>query len=278
MKDPMHPSVVVHGHRGARGFYPENTLPAFAYAAKLGVDFLELDVVCTGDMEILISHDPFMHHTICLTPEGEEILEKNETDHNIFKKTTSEVQRYRCGEKKHPRFPDQLLLPTYKPLLKELVADMKNYGMSVLPKLNIEVKSQEVWDNKLHPEPKEYARLVYQTLQELNLTRSCVIQCFDYRILTELHLLDAGMNYVYLIEFPIKHINSTIAALPFLPNGLSLHHSLINAGIVDFCQREKLVLSAWTVNEEKDISAMLALGVEGIISDYPDRVLRLIGR
>src|SRR6218665_2343231 len=72
----VHPEV--HGHRGCRGLMPENTIPAFLAAAEMGCEWIELDVVITGDGHVLVSHEPWMEHRICRTPERDSIPQPHE--------------------------------------------------------------------------------------------------------------------------------------------------------------------------------------------------------
>src|SRR5687768_452968 len=98
---------VIHGHRGCRGLWPENTLRSFEAAVDLGAQAIELDLVVTRDMELLVSHDPFMHHQICAKPDGSAIEAREERDYNIFNMSTAEAQTYVCGTLAHPHFPEQ---------------------------------------------------------------------------------------------------------------------------------------------------------------------------
>src|ERR1700709_578415 len=104
--------ILVHGHRGARGRRPENTLPAFRYAIEQGVDFLELDVAVTKDHVAVVSHDPLLHATICSGPQ---------LGIPIHTLTAAELRQYDCGAKKNPLFPDQVPVPgTTVPTLDEV--------------------------------------------------------------------------------------------------------------------------------------------------------------
>ena len=66
--------ILVHGHRGARARLPENTLPAFEYAIKAGVDALEIDLQVTKDNILVVSHDPLLHPPVCTGPQPSAVL------------------------------------------------------------------------------------------------------------------------------------------------------------------------------------------------------------
>ncbi len=103
--------IQIHGHRGCRGLFPENTIPAFEYAVELGVDAIELDVVITGDSKVLVSHEPWFSHQYCLGPFGVEITEDNEKSFNIYKMTYDQIKQFDCCSRYQSRFPRQKNLP-----------------------------------------------------------------------------------------------------------------------------------------------------------------------
>src|SRR5438067_6084358 len=80
--------ILVHGHRGARGVRPENTVPAFEYAIQAGVDALEMDMAVTKDNVIVISHDPVLHPPVCTGPRQSAVI------HQL---TLAEVRQWDCG-------------------------------------------------------------------------------------------------------------------------------------------------------------------------------------
>src|SRR6266481_3332588 len=107
------PRILVHGHRGARAMYPENTIPAFNYAIDAGVDFLEMDVAVTKDNVLVVSHDPHMNPEICTGPHPGVAI------HEL---TLRELREYDCGVLKNPHFPKQQPVPgTRVPTLDDVL-------------------------------------------------------------------------------------------------------------------------------------------------------------
>ena len=100
-------SLDIQGHRGCRGLYPENSIPAFKKALDLGVTTLELDVVISKDKKVVVSHEPFMNHHIVLDPRGNEIAANDERSYNLFEMTYDSIKQYDCGTKGHQDFPFQ---------------------------------------------------------------------------------------------------------------------------------------------------------------------------
>ena len=269
--------LIVQGHRGCRGSLPENTLPAFLRAIEMGVDVLELDVVCTSDRRILISHDPFMHHEICAFPDGSLIDESAEQSLNIYQMTSDSAQSYICGSIPHPRFPLQRQIPTRKPLLSELLELAKQESSNPnrpFPALSIEIKSRPEWDGLFQPQVEEFTQLFIQELIGYENVRVSV-QSFDPRILRSIHEINRSIPLTFLTEDSTLSAEQQLKSLPFKPIAYSPHFSMVDVKLVDFCRRENMELVVWTVNEEKDILEMIHIGVRNLISDYPERIIAI---
>lgn len=271
--------IRIHGHRGWRGLYPENTVIGFVEAVKLGVDVLEMDVVLSAENELIVSHDPFMHHEICRKPDGSAITPEEEENHNMYRMTIQEIKKYQVGVEKHARFPKQKQISTYKPTFQEVV-DVVNPLLSEEQRKtihwNIEIKSRPEWDGHFHPAPDIYAAIAYEDLKKTGVLEFAVIQSFDPRILRALHTIDPSLKLVYLNEdanFEFAHIESILG---FKPYGYSPHFAFVTEDLVKNCDQKNIQLITWTVNEEKDIREMLSMGVREIISDYPERVMKIL--
>ncbi|MEZ4737787.1 MAG: glycerophosphodiester phosphodiesterase family protein [Flavobacteriales bacterium] len=272
----LHPDV--HGHRGCRGLRPENTIPAFLEATELGCDFLEFDVVISGDGQVIISHEPWMHHTICRTPNGDPIAVENERAHNIFHMSVAEIRAYDCGSLEHPRYPQQQLLSAHKPTLREMVEAVDEHALLsgvAPPSFNIEIKSDPAFYGTFQPEPTTFARTVLGTIDSLGIADRCIIQSFDPAILEAVHAANEEMLTALLVENAMG-IEENLARLSFVPNMYSPQYSMVNEAMLKTLRAKNIELVVWTVNEPKDIQRMLDIGVDAIISDHPDRVIKML--
>lgn len=270
----------IQGHRGCRGLMPENSIPAFEHALKLGVNTLEMDAVITMDKQVIVSHEPFMSHEICLDTTGQEIREEDELSHNIYQMTYAQVQRYDCGSKFVKRFPDQEKMPVHKPLLKEVIqrAEAFQQAAGQDPVLyNIETKSRPDRDNTYHPEPKEFVDLLVAIFKETGIYDRTTLQSFDIRTLQYAHETYPDLQLVLLIENQ-KSLEENLEALGFVPQVYSPYFKFVDERMVQVCRQKGMKLIPWTVNSPSDIQQILQLGVDGIISDYPDRVLEIVGK
>lgn len=269
----------VHGHRGCRGLLPENTLPAFLKAAELGVDWIELDVVISADGQVVVSHEPWMSHVICTDRNGEAIAEAGERDLNLYRMTAAEIRLFDCGGLEHPRFPGQEPRRAPKPTLRETVEAVEEASLlgGNMPGFNIEIKSDPALYGSHQPEPVEFARLVLATIDSLGIMDRCIIQSFDPAALMAAHALAPEVTCALLVENE-DGLEANLKRLDFTPAIYSPRFALANAALREQTRARNMQLVVWTVNEPDDIQHMIGLGVDGIISDYPDRVLRALER
>lgn len=275
---PGNRQIQVHGHRGCRGLLPENTIPAFLKAAKLGVDALELDVVITGDSQVLVSHEPWFAAEYCLKPNSETIPPEEERQLNIYNLPYSTIKQYDCGTRQHPRFPDQQNLPAHKPLLSEVieaVSELCRQRESKPPYFNIEIKSSAEGDNLFHPEPEVFVKLLLEVLATYNLQEEVMVQSFDVRTLQVLHRLAPTIKLGLLTE-DLTQPEERLEMLGFIPYAYNPHYSLVNPELMELLNLQRIKCFVWTVNDEGTAQQMLHYGVSGIITDYPTLILDLI--
>ncbi|MBL0742088.1 glycerophosphodiester phosphodiesterase [Chryseolinea lacunae] len=267
------PRFDVQGHRGARGLRPENSIPAFIAALDTGVTTLEMDVVITKDKQVVVSHEPWMSAGICYDSTGNEFSDKAEKKYNIYQMTYDEVKRFDCGSKGNEKFPQQLKMKISKPLLSDVLVavetQIKNYG-SYEVDYNIEIKSSPEDEKKYQPSIEEFSDLVYTLVDEYIPLDRLVIQSFDFRVLQYWHKKYPAIRLAALVE-NTKSIDANLAALGFKPSIYSPYYKLINKEKVHHLHQEKIRVIPWTVNEVSDMLSLKGMGVDGIITDYPDR-------
>ncbi|GAA4757628.1 MULTISPECIES: glycerophosphodiester phosphodiesterase [Flavobacterium] len=272
----------IQGHRGCRGLMPENTIEAMKKAIDLGVISLEMDVVISKDKQILLSHEPFLSHEICLDKNKKEITEVNEHSYNLYQMNYDEIKNCDCGSKVHPRFKDQEKLETYKPLLSEVIYFIEEY-VSKLQKgdpgrkiyYNIETKSDPKGDEIYHPAPKEFVDLLVSVLKNTTISNRAYIQSFDVRTLQYLHQKYPEYKTVLLVENKMS-IEENLKILGFKPNVYSPEFILLDKKQVNFLHKKGIKVIPWTVNNPEDIKQVISYGVDGLISDYPNRYFEMV--
>lgn len=269
--------VEIEGHRGARGLLPENTIPSFLKAAWLGVDTLELDVVISRDKQVVVSHDLYFSAVISTDPAGNPVTAANQKDHILYAMDYAEIQRYDVGSRGNVEFPEQQKLKVSKPLLKDVFAALKNFEKTHNKspfRFNIEIKSKPANDDKLTPKPAEFARLVYDTIHAAGMENHVIVQSFDPRPLQELRRMDAKLSLALLSSQ--GDFESDMALLGFQPEAYSPNYNFVTAATVKYCRAKKIKLVVWTPNEVQEMRELVALGVDGIITDYPNRAIQLL--
>lgn len=272
------PRIEVHAHRGARGYMPENTLPAFIKAVDFGADCLEMDVVISKDNQVVVSHEPWMNAAFCLQPNGRPIGDEEDRQHNLFAMTYQQIKKYDCGTKTHPSFPQQKSIQCYKPLLREVIQTIEEYAGRHKIKYNIEIKSEVGWDAIFQPAPAIFVQLVLAELHFLEVTEQVLLQSFDTRILQEIKKQSPSQIVSYLVENKMS-LTENLTQLGFIPEIYAPEFVLITKELVQQLQQKGIQLITWTVNEEQDIEQLVASQkVSAIISDYPDKVRNILNR
>lgn len=260
----------VQGHRGTRGHLPENTLPAFAKALEWGVTTLELDTGITRDGVVVIHHDRRLNPDVARL-DGKWVSAPAPT---IFSLTYEQLQRYdvgriRPGSEYARRFPHQQPIDgTRIPRLADLFAMAAKSNV----RFNIETKLLPT-----HPDetvgPEAFARALIAEFRKAGMERRATIQSFDYRTLKIVEREAPEIETVYLTEAgdSIPAQVRAAGARIWSPDFKALDRET-----VEEAHRLGLRVVVWTVNEPLDIQRMIDWKVDGVISDYPDRVLQAL--
>ena len=297
----MAQALDLQGHRGARGLLPENTLPAFAKALAIGVTTLELDTGVTKDGVVVISHDPVLNPDITRSADGKWVSSGPRLkDLTYDELKTFDVGRIKPGSRTAGRFPDQQAVDgTPVPALAhlfELVARSGNESV----RFNIETKiNPQKPDDTV--DPKTFAEALVATIQDHGLASRTAIQSFDWRTLQIVQKLDPQIETVYLTAqqnwmdnvkatggaasawtagFNLDDTDGNVAALIRKAGGdgwSPFYRDLDRAKVAD-AQEQGLKVIPWTSNDEASMEALIEMGVDGIITDYPDILRKVMER
>jgi glycerophosphoryl diester phosphodiesterase len=239
------------------------------------VNTLEMDVVITADSQVVVSHEPWIDRAICADATGDPVPEGKGL--NIYRMTYSEVSNYNCGILPHPRFPHQMKIPTFKPLLSEVISEAERFiaERELDPvSYNIEVKSTPDGDKGFHPEPQTFVRLVLREVEKAGISDRVIIQSFDVRSLRAVKEQSPTTPVAYLLS-ETDGFERDLERLGFVPEILSPYFRLVDEMMVKNCHTNGIRIIPWTVNDEDDMTELLEMGVDGIITDYPDVALTL---
>lgn len=261
------------GHRGCRGLKPENSVPAFMHALTFPeVTTLELDLAVSKDGKLMVSHEPFFNPAICLQTDGSRFSDSLAMKTPLWSLTADEIRQFDCGSMGNPRFPEQEKMRVYKPTLREVVAQARSVRPGI--KWNMEIKSQPSWDNIFHPGVEEFAALLVSELTQLGIAGDVTVQSFDIRALEAMHRLAPEIPLAYLIE-NIGSVEHNLKKLSFTPDIYSPYYMTVDRKVVRTCRRHNMKLIPWTANDITAMRRLIRLGVDGIITDYPDRIRKV---
>lgn len=260
------------GHRGARGLLPENTIPSFIKALDFPIQTLECDVAISENGLVIISHEPYFSAEISTKPDGTPVTEEEAEILLIYEMTYEEIKAFDVGSRPHPRFPQQRQMQVYKPSLTEAVREVQAYckiTKKPQPRWNIEIKSKPEHDDIWHPTPEVFVDILVKELTRLGIYELTNLQSFDIRPLQILHEKYPYMPLAFLVENEDGH-EENLAKLGFTPEIYSCYYKFLTKEIVEDLHQKGMKVIPWTVNTKAEMEALIEMGVDGIITDYPN--------
>ena len=285
----------LQGHRGARGLAPENTLPAFAVALSVGVNTLELDTAITKDGVVVVTHDPRLNPVITRGPDGRWLNPPTRAVRDLTLDDLGhyDVGRIKPGSEYSYSFPDQKRLDQVRvPTLAQVFQLTRSAGNAEV-RFNIEIKtSPEKPGDTLAPET--FAKVLLETIAREGMSERVVIQSFDWRALKAMQQLAPKIptNYISAQQSFLDNIAAGKAEGSAWTAGVQLrdHGSVpkmvkaaggaiwssyypeLSPALVKEAQSLGLKVIAWTVNKKEDMARLIDWGVDGVVTDYPDRL------
>jgi glycerophosphoryl diester phosphodiesterase len=260
------------GHQGARGLMPENTVRGMLKALDFGVTTLNMDAVITKDRQVVLSHEPYFNNEISLTPEGKEITLKDQKKYNIFQMDYEQVKKFDVGSKVNRRFPGQQKFKAYKPLLSEVIDSVEAYVKEKKlkkPNYIIETSLIRNGDVDFQPEASEFVELIMDVVKDKRISKRVIIQSLDIRTLQYLHQKYPKIKTSLMIDEK-EEFENNIKTLGFTPTVYSPYYVLVGKGLVERCHEMAVKIIPWTVNSSKQIKYLRDLGVDGVVTDFPN--------
>jgi glycerophosphoryl diester phosphodiesterase len=262
----------LQGHRGARGTAPENTLPGFAAALAVGVATLELDAGVTRDGVVVIHHDRRLNPDIARGPDGRWIEAPGpllrELDFKALRRY--DVGRLRPGSEYAARFPEQAPADGARiPRLAELFALVRKAGNDEV-RFNIETKISPAAPAETLP-PEAFARALVGEIRRAGVAARTTVQSFDWRTL---HAVERAAPEIATVYLTGRRRGGSQPQAVHAAGGRiwSPHYEELDTAALIEARGLELKVVPWTVNEPGFIERFLDLGVDGLITDYPERV------
>jgi glycerophosphoryl diester phosphodiesterase len=290
----------LQGHRGARGLAPENTLAAFARALGIGVTTLELDLAVTKDGVVVVSHDPRLNPDITRGPDGQWLTAPGPSIASLDQAAlrTYDVGRLKPGTPYAQRYPEQAAADGARiPALAEVFA-LTRRAKNDAVRFNVETKlDPRAPDLTLAPDA--FADAVVKAVRDAGMAARTTVQSFDWRTLKRVRAVAPEIQTVCLtVQRPgDDNVQTGQAGAPPTLAGLDVDEfggsvpkvvkaagcstwspnalDLTPEGVAE-ARRQGLKVVPWTVNDAAAIETILALGVDGLISDRPDVLRRVL--
>ena len=286
----------LQGHRGARGLMPENTLPAYAKALELGVDTIECDMGITKDGVVVLHHDLWLNPDTTRGPDGKWLESRGPA---IADLTFEELQKYDVGRLKPgteyaKTFPYQEAIHgTRIPRMSDLFDLIRKSGNATVG-VDCETKVSP-YQPQATRAPSEFTRLIIAEIKKAGMAQRTMVQSFDWSTLQQIQREAPEIRTMYLANQrsidarrggvrgspwlagfdPSEHGGSLVRAVHAAGGRiLSVDYPLATKAMVAEAKELGVALYVWTVNDEETIGRMLDLGVDGIISDRPDLVIK----
>ena len=245
--------IKIIAHRGGSNLAPENTMAAFQNALNLGVDMIEIDIEQTFDSVVVVIHDTKVDRTT--NGKGK-----------VDSLTYSYIKTLDAGSWYDSRFKGEKISTL------EEVLQAVNGKATVL----IEIKSGD----ELYP---GIEKRTVEAIQRFNAHSWTIVQSFNKKTVERVKILDNKIITYYLLGRNFKSYYHALQAKnkkneiqEFLYDGIAVHYSMLNAASVDSIKQMGLGVFTWTVDEEEDMTKMIEYGVDGIITDSPDKLIGLI--
>lgn len=290
--------IHIHGHRGARGIFPENTMKGFEFTLSIGVNIIELDILVTADGIPVITHNPRLMAASTREKDGSWLENDSEL---ISKITFSELENYDIGGlREHTeygaRYPEQAFFDNIRvPKFSDLCEYINKQEADDIW-LNVEIKSDPRHPENTPPIP-QFVEKILTPIRDAGLEMHTILQSFDWRVVHECERQAPNIARSYLSYAPKQDApmaTNVYEGSPWM-DGLSLaanqnclplviarangqvwspYHEDLTVSDMAVAREQGLIVNVWTVNELEDIDRMIALQVDGIITDYPGRVQR----
>lgn len=286
----------LQGHRGARGLAPENTLAAFKLAQDLGVTTLETDLAVTRDGVVVISHDPYLNPDLVRGPDGQWLAAAGPAIRTL---SLDELKRYDIGRinpasKYAQQFPEQ------KPVDGQRFPTLTEFFAQAAPgvRFNIEIKT-DPGKPDLTLDPAPFAKLAVEGIRKDKAEARSTLQSFDWRGLIEARklapeiatgCLSIESNNFDTVQRSSGRPSPWLGGLDLAAHGGSVPRLAKAAGCaiwspfwrnvtadnVKEAHGLGLKVVPWTVNVPAEMGRLIELGVDGLITDYPDRGAQIL--
>jgi glycerophosphoryl diester phosphodiesterase len=221
----------------------------------------------------MVYHDDSFNPDYTVMPDGSDIPKQERKKYTFYQMDYAQIRSFIIGTKDYPAFPQQKRTASYAPLLSELIDSVENYTRSRhLPDVYylVEIKSDAKTDGFEQPVPEEFVKALMDVLEPEHLGNRLIIQSFDMRPLQVLHHEYPDIALGFLTGDKKVTFEENMDKLGFVPVFYNPAYQLVDAELIKKCHAKGMLITPWTVETFSEMKRLKALGVDGIITDYPN--------
>src|SRR5688572_25580319 len=267
------PDFYQEGHRGTRGYMPENTILSMTKAIEDGANIIEVDIQISKDKQAMVAHDPYINRQISLLPDGTEVPEADQHKYVLYQMPYDSIRKFDVGSKYHPEFPKQKKIRAYIPLFGELIDSVEQFTREkrYTPVIyNIEIKARPDKDGVFQPVPSELIDMVMEVVKSKDIGNRFYIQSFDIRQIQEVHNRYPGVVTGFLTGNKDLSMEENLRNIGFVPDIYSPQYKLATPELIEEAHKNGMKFVPWTVNTVDEMKQLREWGTDGIITDYPN--------
>ncbi|MCC7050910.1 MAG: glycerophosphodiester phosphodiesterase [Bacteroidia bacterium] len=256
--------VELYGNKGCRGIYPENSLVAFINALKFGVTTLQIDVCVSKDDKVIVTSSPYLKPALCAI---------NKTV-NLYQLPYTQIKAINCGTNGDTAFPEQQKMISYIPLLNDVIDSVEHYCSTnklPIPNYCINFISNKKEYNISQPMPTTFVKLVHNAVNGMGIYIRTTIQSDDPAILKEYKKINPLTENALTVNNHLALLTN-IRKAGIMPKVYNPNYLIVTKQIIDSCHLMGIKIVPWVVNDIKKAQELLDLGVDGLVTDYPNRM------
>ncbi|RZJ89777.1 MAG: glycerophosphodiester phosphodiesterase [Chryseobacterium sp.] len=264
------PKFDIQAHRGGAGLMPENSIPSAINSVKNGWT-IEMDLYMTKDSVLVVTHDPHILALYASYPDGKKVTPEVEKSLLIKDMTYEELRKFEIGLRENPTYPKQQKVYAYIPKFADLIDSAEHYAKKHhLPKptYNIQAGPAYTISDEFR---KDFVKKIMDIVLKKKIDKRAGFQSFDMGMLETMKRdYPKKIDIVMLAGVSGKNLEKALEKLTFKPDVYSPYFTIVTKEMVEKCHLLGIRIIPWTINNKDDLDKVKALGVDGIITDYPN--------
>ena len=278
VKESINNHFEIHAYRGGRGWMPENTIAACIESIRKGATNLHIDVLMCADGELVAAQDALLSARHYIHAEAAPFTLHENAVYNIYQMNYEQVMQFECGLKKQHGFPDQQLVKSSIPLLRQLIDRVEKFVIWNRRRpvhYNFEIQSFAGGDDLFHPKPELFVLALYDLMRQKAIVNRSLIQSSDVRVLKVIRRIEPEIKISFsTTEYSWELEHTMLKELK--PDYVSPDFRIVNRSLVELLHSRNIKIIPRVVNEILDINEMKQLGTDGVLTDYPDRAVMIL--